>query len=174
MGVNFNCDILVFRSFTKIVVECASSLLSKYWPGNENVVPKTISASVQRKSGLTTFLIDCRMSGKLSTLLVALGLTWVMLLYTFPRPCILDRSLIQSMRQSGLFSDWLVFKLAWSSLIRLPKAAPLWFSLFFPSQRVADDDNLAAGLPVQRVYGLSFWSSYRLCSCPISRCVSHH
>ena len=30
------------------------------------------------------------------------------------------------MRQSGLFSDWLVFKLAWSSPIRLPKAAPLW------------------------------------------------
>ena len=43
-----------------------------------------------------------------------------------PRPCILDRALIQSIRQSGLFSDWLVFKLAWSSLIRLPKAAPLW------------------------------------------------
>ena len=43
-----------------------------------------------------------------------------------PRPCILDRSLIQSMHQSGHFSDWLVFKLAWTSLIRLSKTAPLW------------------------------------------------
>ena len=42
------------------------------------------------------------------------------------RSCILDQSLIQSMRQSGLFSDWLVLKLAWSSLIRLHKAVPRW------------------------------------------------
>ena len=95
-----------------------------------------------------------------------------------PRPCILDRSLIQSMCQSGLFSDWLVFKLAWSSLIRLPKAALLWQNsgshYFSPSPWLTADDNLAVGLAVQRLYGLSFWSSYHLYSCPISRCVSHH
>ena len=94
-----------------------------------------------------------------------------------PQPCILDRSLIQSMRQSGLFSDWLVFKLAWSSIIRLPKTATLWQNsgshCFSPSSWVAADDNLAVGLSVQRLYGLSFWSSYHLCPCPIGRCVSH-
>ena len=88
-----------------------------------------------------------------------------------PRPCILDRSLILSMRQSGLFSDWLVFKLTWSSLIRLPIAAPLWQNsgshCFSPSQWVAAADNLVDGFPVQRLYGLSFWLSYHLCSCPL-------
>ena len=56
-----------------------------------------------------------------------------------------------------------------------PTLTKLWFSLFlFLSQWVAADDNVAVGLLVQRVYGLSFWSSYRLCSYPIGRCVSHH
>ena len=64
---------------------------------------------------------------------------------------------------------------SYSAAQSCPTLPKLWFSLFLSlSQRVAADDKLAVGLPVQRVYGLSFWSSYRLCSCPIGRYVSHH
>ena len=64
---------------------------------------------------------------------------------------------------------------SYSAAQSCPTLSKLWFSLFLsPSQRVAANDNLAVGLPVQRVYGLSFWSSYRFCSCFIGRCVSHH
>ena len=64
---------------------------------------------------------------------------------------------------------------SYSAAQSCPTLTKLWFSLFLStSQRFAVDDNLVVALPVQRVYGLSLWSSYCLCSCPIGRCVSHH
>ena len=94
-------------------------------------------------------------------------------------PVVYLRSITDSIDASIRTLFWLTgvqtgLVFSYSAAQSCPTLTKLWFSLLFPSQRVADDDNLAVGLPVQRVYRLSFWSSYRLCSCPISRCVSHH
>ena len=58
--------------FTKVIVSCKEMFLSQNCPGNVNDVPKTISEAVHPKSSLITFLIDNKVSGKISNYVLEL------------------------------------------------------------------------------------------------------